>query len=440
MDITSLEKYREQIKDVTKGDDFVVEMILFETGRTEGITTLGKYPILFHGILAIITNCLYPLMGLKRSIRTNKNEDFIFISCPDPVFRTKTIGLITGELKYFIIYLPNFRVPAALNYHKFFNATGTRVYFPTIKLRYVMEAKRKLAYFKKLCGGLERSIECQKLLSVLSSYLMYDCLMKDILGKTKGFKGKWILEHDKFYFIPTVANLHLRRAETTMLQHGVFFRTSFNYFPMFCDKVLCCSEREKRIYAENGVAENRVEVLGAPLQTLQISDEVNRGSKQYDMLVMMTMIKKENVDLIREVLSYIKQNYNSVLLRMRPRSRKEDEALLGDVLDGLSLNTPGSSIMEDLAICDKVVSFSEDANVEIAKLRKPFIYVWNEGERDLKSMGNCATADNFKVEIRKLMEQDFYSTFNKEQYNEILGETDINVLQKRFEGFINERV
>ena len=120
MDITSLEKYREQIKEVTKGDDFVVDMILFETGRTEGIATLGKYPFLFHGLLAIITNCLYPLMGLKRRIKTNKDDDFIFFSCPDPIFRTKTIGLITGDLKYYIIYLPNFRVPAALNYHKFF--------------------------------------------------------------------------------------------------------------------------------------------------------------------------------------------------------------------------------------------------------------------------------------------------------------------------------
>ena len=436
MDITSLEKYREQIKEVTKGDDFVVDMILFETGRTEGIATLGKYPFLFHGLLAIITNCLYPLMGLKRRIKTNKDDDFIFFSCPDPIFRTKTIGLITGDLKYYIIYLPNFRVPAALNYHKFFKSRGTRVYFPTIKLRYVVEAKRKLASFKKLCGGLDKGIESRKLLSVISSYLMYDCLMKDLLPKTKGFKGKWILEHDKFYFIPTVANLHLLGQETTMLQHGVFFRPSFNYFPMFCDKVLCCSEREKRIYAENGVAENRVEVLGAPLQTLQLSDDVKKIDKQYDMLVMMTMIKEENIKIIREVLLYIKQNYTNVLLRMRPRSRKEDEALLGDTLEGFTLNEPGSSINDDLAICDKVVSFSEDANVEIAKMRKPFVYIWNEGERDMKSMGNCATEKNYKDELNKLMTQTFYSTFSKEQYVEVLGETDVVVLQGKFEKYI----
>lgn len=436
MDISRLEKYREQIKRITQGDDFVVDMILFETGRTDGIATLGKYPFLFHGLLAAITNCIYPLLGIKRKVKMDCDEDFIFFSCPDPVFRTKTISLITGEVKYLIVYLPNFRVPAALSYHKFFKTTDTRAYFPTIKLKHVIEAKKRLNLFKKNSGGLDKSLDCQKLFSVMSSYLIYDSLMKDLLKQTKGFKGKWILEHDKFYFIPTVANLHKRCEKTTMLQHGVFFRTSFNYFPMFCDKVLCCSEREKRIYAENGVSEDRVVVLGAPLQTLQLSDEVKKGCKQYDLLVMMTMVKEENIDLIKDVLTFIKQNYKNVLVRMRPRSRKGDEVLLGEALDGLTLNEPGSSIMDDLMICEKVVSFSEDANVEVAKLRKPFIYVWNEGKRDMKNMGNCATADNYQEEIKKLMEQEFYSTFGKEQYDEILGVTDIDVLRERFVKYI----
>ena len=436
MDLSGLEKYREQIKRVTHGDDFVVDMILFETGRTEEIATLGRFPFLFHGLLAAITNCFYPLLGMKRKVALDKDEDFIFLSCPDPVFRTKTIDLITGELKYLIIYLPNFRVPAALSYHKFFKTKDTRAFFPAIKLKHVFAAKKRLNLFKKNSGGLNKSLGCQKLLSVMSSYLIYDSLMKDLLNQTTGFKGKWILEHDKFYFIPAVANLHLRDVKTTMLQHGVFFRTSSNYFPLFCNSVLCCSEREKRIYAENGVAEDRVVVLGAPLQTLQLSDEVKKGGKQYDLLVMMTMIKEENIDLSKEVLTFIKQNYKNVLVRMRPRSRKEDESLLGDVLNGLTLNEPGSSIMDDLTKCGKVVSFSEDANVEVAKLRKPFIYVWNEGERDMKSMGNCATADNYQEEIKKLMEQEFYSTFSKDQYDELLGVTDVNILRDRFVKYI----
>ena len=267
-------------------------------------------------------------------------------------------------------------------------------------------------------------------------YLIYDRVVKDYLKEADGFKGKWILEHDKYFFMPAVSNLRQIGKESTMLQHGVFFRKSHNYFPLFCDKVLCCSEREKRIYSENGLGEDRVIVLGAPLQTLQVSDVEKPTGRHYDLLVLVTEIKESNREITSQVLTFIKQNYKCVLVRMRPRSRKSDETLLGEALQGLTLSEDGTPITNDLISCDKVVSFSEDANVEVAKLHKPFIYVWNEGEQDLKSMGNCATAENYQDEIRKLMEQEFYSTFSKEQYNEVLGETDVDILKEKFVRYI----
>ena len=436
MDLTKLEKYRSQIKEVTSRDDFVADMILFEAGRGNDVSTLGRHPFIFHGLLGIITNLLYPLMGIRRKVRLTHEDDFAFVSCPDPIFRTKTIGLITGNLKYGIIYLPTFHITAALRYQKFFNSNHIRAYFPTIKIRHVLDAKRKLAIFKKKCGDLGNDIESRRLLSTLSMYLVYDGVVMDYLKDVDGFKGKWIFEHDKYYFMPAVSHLRQVGKESTMLQHGVFFRTSHNYFPLFCDKVLCCSEREKRIYIENGVSEDRVTVLGAPLQTLQLSEETRAIGKHYDMLVLLTEIKDANRVIISNVLSFIKQNYDSVLVRIRPRSRKSDEVLLGDSLRGLTISEEGTTITEDLNSCDKVVSFSEDANVEVAKLRKPFIYVWNEGKRDLKSMGNCATADNYQEEIKKLMELEFYSTFSKGKYDEILGVTDVIILRDRFVRYI----
>ena len=436
MDVSKLEKYRNQIREITQGDDFVADMILFETGRGTDLSRLARHPFFFHGLLGVITNLLYPLMGLKRGVRLSKEDDFAFVSCPDPIFRTKTIGLIAGELKYGIIYLPTFHITAALKYHKFFKEKRIRAYFPTIRLRHVMAAKRKVSAFKNLCEDLGNDIESQRLLSTLAMFLIYDGVVKDYLKEAEGFNGKWMMEHDKYYFMPAVSNLRQTGKESTMLQHGVFFRKSHNYFPLFCDKVLCCSEREKRIYSENGVSEERVTVFGAPLQTLQLSDAEKTTGRHYDMLVLMTEIKDANKEITSDVLGFIKQNYSSVLVRMRPRSRKSDEALLGDTLHGLTLSEEGTPIMDDLNSCDKVVSFSEDANVEVAKLHKPFIYVWNEGERDLKSMGNCATADNYKEEIKKLMEQEFYSTFSKEQYNEVLGETDVELLREKFVKYI----
>ena len=436
MDVSRIEEYRNHIKEITQGDDFVADMILFETGRGTDVSTLGRYPFLFHGLLGIISNLLYPLRGLKRKVKLSKEDDFAFVSCPDPIFRTKTIGMITGELRYCIIYLPTFHISAALKYHKFFKEQQIRAYFPTIKLSDVLDAKRKLAAFKNQCADLGNDIEIQRLLSTLSMFLIYDRVVKDYLKEADGFKGKWILEHDKYYFMPAVSNLRQIGKESTMLQHGVFFRKSHNYFPLFCDKVLCCSEREKRIYSENGVGEDRVTVLGAPLQTLQVSDVEKPTGRHYDLLVLVTEIKESNREITSQVLTFIKQNYKCVLVRMRPRSRKSDETLLGEALQGLTLSAEGTPITDDLNSCDKVVSFSEDANVEVAKLHKPFIYVGNEGEQDLKSMGNCATAENYQEEIRKLMEQEFYSTFSKEQYNEVLGETDVDILKKKFVRYI----
>ena len=150
----------------------------------------------------------------------------------------------------------------------------------------------------------------------------------------------------------------------------------------------------------------------------------------------MTAIEGANIDLIRKVLTYIKQNYTSVLVRMRPRSRKEDEVCLAKELAGMKLSTLGTSIEDDISCCDKVVSFSEDANLELVKMNKPFIVVWARGACDSKEKGKFITEDNYIEEIKKLMTQDFYSTFTKEQYKDFLGETDVKVLQKRFVQYI----
>ena len=433
---TLFDHNREVIKKIYSIDDEAVDMLAFEASRLKGLSKIGQYPLFFHGLLALLTNLIYPLRGLRREIKS-KNDDFIFVSCPDSVFRTKSITLIAEGLKYSIIYLPNFHVTSSFKYHDYFRDNGVKAFFPTIKLGYVLSAWRmRRQLIKVLTSADEENAECRKMLSVLTSYAIYDKVVKKYMRELDTFSGKWLLEHDKFYFMASVINLHQIGKTCTMLQHGIFFRPSFNFIPLFCDKVLCCSTREKRIYIENGVSEKRIEVYGAPLQTLNQAEESHTTSKHYDLLVMMTDVKEINIGIMRKVLSYIKENYKSVLVRMRPRSRKADEAYLAKELEGMLLSSPGTPIEDDISCCDKVVSFSEDANVEIAKMNKPFIVVWTEGVRDPKSMGRCATEDNYEDEIKKLMTQDFYSTFSKDQYKDILGETDIKALREKFEKYI----
>ncbi len=279
--------------------------------------------------------------------------------------------------------------------------------------------------------------ECERMLFALSHFAIYDEVVRVYLHQMAGFQGKWIFEHDKYYFLSSVIDLHKEGKNCTMLQHGIFFRVSANYIPLFCDRVLCCSEREKRIYIDNGIDDSRITVFGAPLQTLQQSSEsIISNSEQYELLLLMTEVKEINKEIMQKVLAYVKREYSNILVRMRPRSRENDISLLYDTLQGMTISPVGTPISDDILRCKKVVSFSEDANIEVAKFNKPFVYIWTEGEKDMTSMSNCGTEDNYMEEIKKLMSQLFYSTFDKEKYNEILGETDLNVLRTRFSEYI----
>ena len=135
-------EYKDKIASILEGDDKAAEMIIFESNRKAYLSLQARYPFLFHGLLAIFTNIVYPLFGLRRLVEIG-DEDFLFVSCPDPIFRTKTISMIAGRLNYSIIYLPNYHILSALRYYKFFKENGTKVFFPTIRLRYVLKAKKR---------------------------------------------------------------------------------------------------------------------------------------------------------------------------------------------------------------------------------------------------------------------------------------------------------
>ena len=433
------DRNKELIKSTLELNDEAINTLSFEVTRRTGLPLLLKYPVLFHGILSIITNILYPLLGIKKKSHIQKDEDFIFISCPDPVFRTKTIGLIAGSLKYSVIYLPNFHVISALRYHKYFKKENIDACFPTITVSDLYNAKRRGKRLYSALKGETLEVADRIALGVILNFLIYDSIAKRILSSAKGFNGKWILEHDKFYFTPTVVNLHQANKICTMLQHGCFVEIDVDFMPLCCDKVLCCSERERNTYISYGIKPENVLAFGAPLQAIRTDEKIDTyGRKKYNLLMLLTMVNNESIVQMKAVLEFVKNHYDGVLIRMRPRSKKNDMKLLQKELEGFEISNNRYSLTEDISVCKKVISFSEDANFEVAKLNKPFIYVhsWVGQNRELRHDLPYATEDNYKEEIQKLMTQDFYSTFSKEQYKEVLGETDVNVLRQKFEDYI----
>lgn len=429
-------RYKETIQNKLSLDDKTIDTLEGEFDCSRPLSFIHKHVFWFYLILSIVSNFIYKLWGLKSSL-SKKDFDFLFFSCPDEIFRTKSITQIADGLNYCLIYLPNMHIKAALKYYSFFKNKKITTVFPAIYIKDVLEARRLFQDISKSIRDKKDS-DYLRLKYTVFIYILYDRVACRILSDIGGFGGKCIMEHQKFYFMPVVANLRKNGINTTMMQHGLFYTPVFDYVPLFCDNVLCCSEREKAIYIENGTDEQKVTVLGAPLQTLssEILDSSTRT--KYSLLLLMTEIFDDNLDITREILNYIKGNYTGVLVRMRPRSRKEDIKRLGNALSGLIVSSTKSSLVKDINNAAKVVSFSVDANVEVAKQHKPLVYVWTEGtEEDVRDT-QFATRQNYKEEIYKLMSEEFYSTFSEEQYKMILGETDINVLRQKFVHYIKD--
>lgn len=436
---TLLLRNKNIIKETLGIDDFAIELIDGEINRLNGLSLNARHPFLFYGLLSILTNFIFPFKGLKRNVKSY-NDDFIFVSCPDSYFRTKTIDLIARDLKYTIIYLPTFHIWSALRYYYFFKKTVINVYFPTVKLGQVFKAQKKIKRLLKSMEGIDGSFESLKTRSVLSTYLIYDYVTKDYISKVHSFSGKWVLEHQKFFFLPSVARLHAMGEKTVMLQHGVFFKPYYDFIPLVCDEVLCCSERERQIYINNGVKPECAITFGAPLQSLDPSSVgiIRHSETPYRLLIAMPLIDEKSKGLMQAMLEFIKCNYEGVLIRLRPRSREKDIEILKNYFDGFIVSEVGSTLSEDIEKCDKVISCSADANYDIMKSQKQFLYVRFDKEQPFVKQLNCVTEDNYKEEIRKLMESDSYSTFGKEQYKEIFGETNIGILRERFVKYIKK--
>lgn len=430
-----INKYGTQIKQFLNVDNAGFEALSLEFERTEKLSLLMRHPFLFYGILSLIMEPLYMLYSLKRKVLLS-NEDFVFISCPDPIFRTKNINLLAGQLSFCVVYLPNFHIKEAIRYNRYFKTISVRSFYPTIKLKDVISARRKINVFlqdKKV--NLDK-MDYGKMISMLSNYLIFDGVVKRFLQENREFRGKWLLEHQIYYFVPVVTNLRSIGKESIMLQHGLFFKPTTDFFPLHCDKVLCCSEREKEIYLREGVEKERVKVLGIPLQTMNQNEVEGKCKIEYDLLLLLTFVDNKNVHLIGEVLDFVRQYVDKVLIRFRPRSKENDKKLLENHIKNFAISDSKHSINQDIARSEKVITFSADAIVEVVKCNKPFLYFWLKENQDFLQKFQCATMDNYKDMILSFMEASSYSSTMIEMSNYVVGEQLLDVISNRFCSYI----
>lgn len=368
-------------------------------------------------------------------------DDFVFVSCIDPVHRVKTLPLVAKDFKYTLFFLPTVTRPTVVKtYYKYYKENSQeKVYFGTFSwgdvTHYKQFVKHNSAHINQIHCDNEN--DTQVLRQYVRRFALYRIYAERVFAKANK-DMLWLFEHDKFFFIPVIKYFREKGIMTIQLQHGTFFNPeNTTYFPLYSDKIICCSDREKGLYQETGVKEGDIYIVGAPLQTIDPKKHPNIEEK-YDLTVVLTDTAPKELELQKMVLTFIKENFNDkkVLLRFRPRSAIIDKKKLAGYTDGFTISD-GTTLSEDLCSAGKIITFSLDSIYEI--IRNDKIFVTFVAPTDLIGHsldGICHTIDEMESCIKELFDTNADS--ERERYVAVFGDTDIEKIRGNFKHVFKE--
>lgn len=370
----------------------------------------------------------------------NDGDDFVFVTCLDPIHRVKTLPLVAKDFKYTKFFLPSTTRPTVVkHYYNYYKKKGNEKFVLGV---FSNEDIRKYRFFLHENKTILKSIKCDNeedtsaLRYYIMRYALYDIYAKRVFAGTAS-NSLWLFEHDKFFFIPVINEFRKKNVLTVQMQHGTFFNPHTDaYIPLYTDKIFCCSEREKSLYKEGGVDGKDIYVTGAPLQT--IGSSKLDVEKKYDVVVLLTETDTSALSLQQKALKYLGDNYaeKKILLRFRPRSKERDKLKLAGYTFGFDISE-STSLMEDICSAHKVLSFSEDATFEVIRAGRQFVCLVEPSRLYGHYLdGVCYTVDQLEVCIKKLTEEDTYDI--KEKYLFIYGETEIEAIRQNFKNAILE--
>lgn len=372
---------------------------------------------------------------------SSSDDDFVFVSCIDPVHRIKTLPLIAQDFKYSILFLPTVtRFGAFKSYNLYYKERSESVFFDLFSKEDIKEYSIFLRTNKRLINAVKCSnnYDTQLMRYQIRRFALFGINAKRVF-RTVDRSKLWVFEHDKFFFIPVINEFRKKRIPTIQLQHGVFFdpRTA-PFIPMYSDIVLCCSQREKSIYVESGKNPDDIYVVGAPLQGL-CKDLIKSGEEKYDILVLLTVTSSEEwKDMQIKCLKYINEKLKGmkVLLRFRPRSAELDKHVLNPYI-GFCEISEGNTLSEDISMSHRVINFSMDATFEAIRRNKPFITLVRE--EDL--YGHYLDGICYKIEQLEEGIIDLLESAENHQHSIYLakfGETNVDKVRDNFYRAIND--
>lgn len=391
----------------------------------------------FIKFISIVERLLSPKLSKNYKI---DDEDFIMIASYDGYNRVKTLPLIAGKFKYKVFFLPTITRPKHVrDFYNYYKNAEMDVCFGTFPKHVIKEYSVFLKRNKKAFSEIKcEDKESEKIIRYLMKrFAIYDIYAKDIFKHISNEK-LWIFEQDKFYFIPVINEFRKKGVMTVELQHGTFFNPMIDFrLPLYVDKMICCSEREKCLYRDGGVDVKDIYVTGAPLQTLHEKEDAD-GPSKYDLLVLLTEAIPSLIEKQIVTLTYINEHYKDkrILIRFRPKSALRDKKILAEYVKGYNIST-GTSLMEDLCSAERVVTLSEDSIFSIIQAKKPFMAFVNKSDLYGGYLdGLCHTTDEVEECMTELFSKDYSTDIDKYIY--AFGETDINVVKNRFEKVLYE--
>lgn len=367
-------------------------------------------------------------------------DDFVFVTCFDPVHRVKTLPLIAGGKKYSKFFLPTTTRPTVVrDYCHYYKEKADETVFLGL---FNLVDIRKYSLFLKNNRRILNEIQCDNVEDAdvlryhIKRFALYSIYTQRVFGKVKN-DIIWIFEHDKFFFIPVINEFRKKNVTTVQLQHGTFFNPmKAVYIPLYTDKIICSSEREKELYIESGVREQDVYIAGAPLQT--IGSEIGTSVKEkYDLLVLLTIAQGDLIDMQKVTLNHINQHYSDkkILLRFRPRSKEQDRQVLEENLGKHDISN-GTTLIEDIQSAKKILTFSMDSIYCIIQTDKVFVAIVSKEEMYGHYLdGICYTTHDLDISLRNLFEISTDEARNK--YLSVFGETKGENIKKNFQGIID---
>ena len=368
-----------------------------------------------------------------------QEEDFIMVACSDSFNRVKTLPLIARHFRYSVLFLPTLTRPFSMRqFYTYYKENRImRVFFGTFSNRNINEYSKFIKKNKEVFNEIKCDDEdsANILRYVMKRFALYSIYARELVAKTGKYK-LWLFEHDKFYFIPVINEFRRQHVMTTQMLHGSFFNPlNARYLPIYTDKMICSSEREKKIFEEFGEDRASIYVTGAPLQTLKEKKTVEVPIR-YDLLLLMTATMSHLIEKQKKALAYINDHYGQkeILIRFRPASAKIDKINLSEFIASYTISE-GTSLLEDLCSAKHIVTFSEDTIFEILRAEKPFVAIVNQSDLYGGYLdGICCTTDDMGDSLKELFAEE--KTVETDKYKMAFGETDPQIIKAKFERVI----